>query len=243
VQGMTQAELLLKWGGYEEALALVPMLQGALAPPIAPRRQAASVITLCRVLAANDRLPADGAVLQRVREIGRSGPEVKLPEHLKVKALMAEAEAQIRRHRPELATEPLRLAAGRLSADERLREDKALPARHGLLWALMLRQSGQLSAALSTLQDTHAEAARNFGADAVLTQLIAANWAVTLHMQQDASQALALSTQATTVLTALFGAESPTVTQLQHLQSVPPARLFAKGAATAPSVWPPEFFI
>lgn len=231
---MRQAELLIRVGRNEMALSLVPAFEASVASALAPRRQAESLVTVCRVLAANGRLPPDGDLMRRLQALGRSGAGVALSQDVKTKALLAEAEADLRARRPDEALRVLELSLQRMANDETLAADAGLHVRQDLLTGLALRQQGDGDGALAAIQRSVEGARHAFGPDDVLTRLVELDLATTLQGVGRTRESAALSAAATKALAERFGNDCP-VLEIARTIGAPSPR--------AAAVESPPFFI
>jgi serine/threonine-protein kinase len=232
---MRQAELLIREGRASEAMNLAPGLEEGASLQTAPRRQAESLVTVCRILAANGKLATDSPYWHRLQVLGRSGSELPLSGDLKAKALLAEAEAMVIAHRPSEALSVLQLIAERIARDASLAASTAVTARHELLQGLALRQQGDVDGAESALRRALATAQRGFGADDVLAQVIALDLAGGLRAPDERDERARIAQRAQQILAERFGADSPVVRAAMSLQMAPP-----NGRSPAEA---PEFFL
>ncbi len=214
---MRQAELLIRIGRPDAALALVPALKEGASTAAAPRRQAESLVTVSRILGANPSSAADADLWRRLQSLGRSGADVPLSADLKAKALLAEAETLVQAHRPAPALSALQLVADRIAGDHSLAASAVVVARLELLRGLAQRELGNEPAAQASLRRALAAASRSFGADDVTTQLVALNLAASLRAPGQAGERAGMAEHARLVLEQRFGADSPVVRSARAL--------------------------
>jgi len=214
---MRQAELLIRVGHADAAMGLVPALKEGASATTAPRRQAESLVTVSRILAANPSSPTDADLWHRLQSLGRSGVDVPLSTDLKAKALLAEAEALVQAHQPAPALSTLQLVADRVASDRWLAASAAVVTRLALLRGLAQREQGDETAAQESLRGALAMASQSFGADDVSTQLIALDLAATMHLPTQAHQQADMAEHARIVLEQRFGADSPVVRSARAL--------------------------
>jgi tetratricopeptide (TPR) repeat protein len=212
-----QTELLIRVGRADAALGLVPALKACASAESAPRRQAESLVTLSRILAANPSSATDADLWRRLQSLGRSGADVALSTDLKAKALLAEAEALVQAHRPVPALSALELVAERIAGDRALAASAVVVARMELLRGLAQREQGDMPAAQASMRRALAVASKSFGVDDVATQLVALNLAATLGGPDQAHERADLADHARLVLEPRFGADSPVVRSARGL--------------------------
>lgn len=233
---LRQSELLLREGRHADALLLEPTLRKRAEDGSSPRRQAESLITACRVLAANGLLPESDQLRAQLRLLGNSGQEVTQGDGLKVKALLAEAEVLIREKRGDLALSTLINADNRVRSSKALTEDSSLVGRIKSLEGLALSSIGDEESAFVAFNAALPMVQKAFGENHPLSQLVGANIAVSLPAQ-DAAVSNQMLKRVLDTLQNSFGSDAPVVqTILAHQRGVP-SQLHKRGRAV------PMFFL
>ncbi len=223
--GMRQAELLIREGRSDGSLALAPAFSKQAESGSAPRRQVESLVTLCRILAASNKLPPADPLRLRLKVIGRSGPEIAQSDGLKAKALLAEAEALIRERNGQLALEIVNEASRRIASKKEVTDDVALVGRVKVLEGIALRLIGDTTSSLISLREakTHYETA--FGLRHPLTQLVNINLARSMMDRGERRLAHELLVSALSTLERQFGSDAPVVealkSQIRNLKKDP----------------------
>jgi serine/threonine-protein kinase len=211
-----QIRVLLVQGYRERALGLLPSLSTQLGADESPLRQAEALLLLSRVLALNGKQNERPELWARMRALGDSGPEVKLPQYVKLWALLVPAESLLQAGQPEAAQALFQRVQSRFEAGDRV--DRSLFGRMRLYQGLNAQALGQHGAALSLLQAATAEYAQLLGADHPLALLVSVHQARSLWATQQTPQALVLLDHALPLLKEALGAQTPTFVKLQALR-------------------------
>jgi len=208
---MSQAETQLRLGRNVDALALLPALSAQADSDFSPRRQAESLITVCRILAANDRLPLEDPLRRRLIAFGLSGAEIPQVEGIKVKALLAEAEASVREGRGQAALEVLGESAKRISQSPELQADGALNGRQELLTGLAWLVQADTVSSMASFVRARTRYEQAFGASHVLVRVVDLDIASVHRFAGRLSDAERLEAAVAPALKERFGPDSPVI--------------------------------
>ncbi len=211
-----QISVLLLQGYRDRAQELLPSLLAQLGADQSPLRQAEALLSLCRVLALNGRTHEHADQWTRLRALGDSGAEVKLPEYVKLWALLTQAEALLHSGQPQAAQTVLQRVQSRFETGDHA--DRRIFGRLRLFQGISAQALGQHEAALTLMQAAATEYAQLVGADHPLVLLLSAHQARALWVTQQREPALKLLNRALPVLRDALGAAAPTFIALQNLR-------------------------
>ncbi|MDQ6683969.1 MAG: protein kinase [Pseudomonadota bacterium] len=208
---LRQADTLLVLGGYQEARALIASLVPWIDLDGHPQRQAESLVTAYRIVAANGEVDAYAGWREKLLLLGRSGAEVRLSKGVKLKALLAVAEADIRMDRSGQSLAILDDTAKMVMNKSDVDGDVLVLGRHQLLRGLALRQHGDLTGAMQAYEQSRSLYKSKLGGGHPLVALVELNRAASLSSQGDGSEAARVAAAALGVLTQPLRADAPVI--------------------------------
>lgn len=207
--------VLLVQGYREKALQLIPALTHQFSADETPRKQAEALLALCRVLALNGKRDKYPELWTRMLALGNSGSEVKLPEYIKLHALLLPADALLHSGQAAAAQVQLKRIESRFAAGDQA--DRQFLGWLRLSQGLAAQALGQPEQALPYIQAATAEYAKLLGDKHPLVLLFSLHQVRALWATQHREQALELLNQALPLLQDALGAQAPTFIQLQAL--------------------------
>jgi serine/threonine-protein kinase len=207
--------VLLLQGYREKALQLTPSLVAQTGADESPSRQAEALLAVCRVLALNGKRDEYPELWARMLALGNSGPEVRLPEFIKLYAMLLPADTLLQSGQAAAAQVQLKRIETRFAAGDQA--DRQFLGWLRLSQGLAAQALGQPEQALAYIQDATAEYAKLLGDKHPLVLLFSVHQARALWATQHREQALELLNQALPLLQDALGAQAPTFIQLQAL--------------------------
>jgi tetratricopeptide (TPR) repeat protein len=213
-----RGHLLLLLGRRDDALQLVPSMKAQAALDSSPRRQAESLITLARILAANGRLAAEPEIGARLAQLAAADTQTRLSGTLLDKAAMAAVEALLFEGRPDEALTAARSIVARQGSDGH-RDGRNL-GRAQLLLGLALQAQGRHAEAVGAFETARATHVRTMGEAHALTLLYSLNEVRSLDAIGETDKAVGLLDRALPGLRETLGADAPVLRQADTLRSM-----------------------
>jgi hypothetical protein len=208
--------VLLVLGYREKALQLVPSLVAQTGAEESPNRQAEALLAVCRVLALNGKKEEHAALWTRMLALGNSGPDVKLPDYIKLHAMLLQADTLLHAGQAAEAKAQLNRIEARFEAGDQT--DRQFLGWLRLSQGLAAQALGQYTEAMSLMQAATEECAKQLGAKHPLVLLFSVHQARALWATQGRKKALELLDQALPPLQDALGPEAPNFIQLQALR-------------------------
>jgi tetratricopeptide (TPR) repeat protein len=209
--------VLLVQGYREKALQLLPSLMAQISADESPLNQVEALLAVCRVLALNGKINEHPELWARMLALGNSGPEVKLPEYIKLHALLLPADTLMHSGQPAAAQALLKRIDARFSAGDQA--DRQFLGWLRLSQGLAAQALGQPEQALSYIQAATAEYTQLLGAKHPLVLLFSVHQVRAMWATQHSAQALELLNQALPQLEVALGTQAPTFIQLRALHT------------------------
>ena len=208
--------VLLLLGRREDALRMVPELKAQAALDSSPRRQAESLITLARILAASGRLASEPEIAARLATLAASDGQARLSGALLDKAAMAWVEALLFDGRSDAALTAAREVVARQGRDGH--RDARNLGRAQVLLGLALQAQGRHVEALQAFENAHATHVRSMGEGHALTLLYSLNQVRSLNATGETGKAAEVLDRALTGLRETLGADAPVLRRADALR-------------------------
>jgi tetratricopeptide (TPR) repeat protein len=209
--------VLLVLGYRERTLQLIPALMAQIGADESPSMQAEALLAICRVLELNGKRDEYPELWARMLALGNSGPQVKLPEYIKLYATLLPAISLLHSGQAAAAQALLKNIETRFTAGDQT--DRQFLGKLRLFQGLAAHTLGKPEQALSYIQAATTEYAKLLGDKHPLVVLFSVHQARALWATQRREQALELLNQALPLLRDALGSKAPTLLQLQALHN------------------------
>jgi tetratricopeptide (TPR) repeat protein len=211
-----KARAMLRLGMAQRAQADGPQLEALAGDNASPTLQIDALLTLVRLESMLGPSERQRMLLERVKVLGLSGPEVPVNPALKSLALVALAESKLMAGDSDEAQRWIEKVLAALGTGEV--SVPILSAVAKSLLGVSSLQRGEAEKALHWLRAGHDELSKVRGTDHPMTQLFALNLATALHATGRTAAAREIVERAEPVLLRSLGSDAPTFIRVQRLK-------------------------
>lgn len=223
---LAKAQVMLRLGMSETLRPDVPKLIEMSLDKASPALRNDALFLAFRAESALGDHPHVKDLVDRISSFGLSGSEVAINPALKIRALLALAEAELRRGRPTEAERWLARLSQIRSADDKSVAASVLAAVAKSLTGIVLLQQQRAPQALGELKESQQQMADALGRGHPLTRLFSLNTALGLEAVGQYDAAFELVANADASLRQALGPDAPTYVRVLQLRQ----RLAAKRA-------------